>query len=256
VLWEIGTEGCEVRALRSRLDLDSAQLSRVLRGLERDGLVESRPSPIDRRIRFVSLTATGLRERALLDARSDELAESILAPLDETQRNELVTAMRSVERLLTTSLVEIRIADPAGPDAQRCLRAYFAELDRRSETGFDLSKTTPAEPHELSPPAGAFLLARLRGEPIGCGGIKHLAGRGSEIKRMWVAESARGLGVGRRLLGSLEALAKQRGAATVRLDTNKSLTEAISMYRSGGYREVAPFNVNSFAHHWFEKTLS
>src|SRR5438067_2225131 len=218
VLWEIGREGCEVRALRSRLELDSAQLSRLLRGLEEEGLVASRPSPADRRIRFVTLTAAGLRERTLLDARSDELARSILGPLDDSQRAELASAMRSVERLITASLVDVRLADPAGPDAQGCLRAYFAELDRRSDTGFDPTMSTPAEPHELSPPAGAFLEARLRGEPIGCGGIKHLGNDVSEIKRMWVAESARGLGIGRRLLDDLEALARERGAAIVRLD--------------------------------------
>jgi GNAT superfamily N-acetyltransferase len=164
--------------------------------------------------------------------------------------------MRSVERLITTSLVDIRLANPAGRDARTCLRAYFAELDRRSDGGFDLAKTTSAEPHELSPPAGAFLLARLRGEPVGCGGIKHLPGRISELKRMWVAESARGLGIGRRLLERLEELARDRGAAVIRLDTNRTLTEAIAMYRSAGYREVAAFNDDPFANHWFEKAMA
>jgi ribosomal protein S18 acetylase RimI-like enzyme len=72
---------------------------------------------------------------------------------------------------------------------------------------------------------------------------------------MWVAESARGLGLGRRLLAELEAWAAQRGARTVRLETNRALTEAIALYRSAGYREVPAFNDEPFAHHWFEKTL-
>ena len=255
VLWEIGTEGCEVRTLRSRLALDSGQLSRVLRLLEADGLVEVSPSSVDGRIRVARLTQAGTAERALLDKRSDELALSILAPLDESQRHELVTAMRTVERSITTSLVEIRVVDPAGPDARRCLRAYFAELDRRSDSGFDPAKGTPAEPHELRAPAGAFLVAYLREEPIGCGAIKHHPNAASEIKRMWVAESARGLGLGRRLLDELEALAHERRAPATRLDTNKTLIEAIAMYRSAGYREIRAFNDDPFAHHWFEKIL-
>jgi DNA-binding MarR family transcriptional regulator/GNAT superfamily N-acetyltransferase len=256
VLWEIGTEGCEVRTLRTRLGLDSGQLSRLLRSLEADRLIELVASPADARIRFARLTSAGFAERALLDARSDELAGSILEPLTDHEREQLVGAMRTVERLITASLVDIRVADPAGPDARRCLRAYIAELNRRSETPFDPSRGTSAEPHELRPPAGAFLIAYLGEEPIGCGAIKHRPGGPSDIKRMWVAESARGLGIGRRLLGELEQLARDNDVTAVRLDTNRSLVEAIQMYRSSGYAETAAFNEEPFAHHWFVKSLS
>src|SRR2546423_5879085 len=94
LLWEIGTEGCEVRSLRSRLGLDSGHASRLLRALETAGLVSVAPSPSDRRIRVARLTPAGLSERALLDRRSDHLPPSILAPPDPGQREELVTAMR------------------------------------------------------------------------------------------------------------------------------------------------------------------
>jgi DNA-binding MarR family transcriptional regulator len=255
VLWEIGVEGCEVRSLRSRLGLDSGQASRLLRGLESDGLIEVAPSATDGRVRFARLTAAGIAERAVLDERSDELARSILDPLDTSRRDRLVEAMRTVERLITASAVDLRVVDPSGADARACLRAYFAELNRRSELTFDPAKGTSAEPHELRAPAGAFVIAYLRGEPIGCGAVKHHPDRPSEIKRMWVAESARGLGIGRRLLGELERLVDAAGAAAVRLDTNKSLVEAISMYRSAGYRAIPRFNDEPFAHHWFEKRL-
>jgi DNA-binding MarR family transcriptional regulator/GNAT superfamily N-acetyltransferase len=256
VLWEIGEEGCEVRALRTRLGLDSGQLSRLLRALEADELIELLPSPADARIRFARLTEAGLTERSLLDARSDELAESILEALTDEQRGELVSAMRTVERLITISLIDIRIADPAGPDARRCLRAYFGELGRRSDLPFDPRKGTSAEPHELRPPVGAFLVAYLGQEPIGCGAIKHHSGEPSDIKRMWVAETVRGLGIGRRLLSKLEQLARDNDAPAVRLDTNRSLVEAIHMYRSSGYTQTAAFNEEPFAHHWFIKQLS
>lgn len=255
VLWEIGGEGCEVRSLRTRLALDSGQMSRLLRDLEAEGLVQITASPADGRVRFASLTAAGLVERELLDERSDELASSILGPLDDHQRDELVDAMRTVERLITTSMVAIRVVDPAAADAKRCLRAYFAELDRRSEIPFDPTKGSSAEPQELRAPAGAFLIAYVRGEPIGCGAVKHHPEGPSEVKRMWVAESARGLGVGRRLLHELEQLAHEARASAIRLDTNKALVEAIALYRSSGYKEVPAFNREPFAHHWFEKAL-
>lgn len=255
VLWEIGTEGCEVRALRSRLDLDAGHLSRLLRALEVAGLVVTEPSAADARIRVARLTTAGLRERALLDERSDDLAESILAPLDPAQRNELVEAMRTVRRLLTTATIEIRPVDPDGADARSCVRAYFAELDRRSESGFDVTAGISAEPHEVTPPAGLFLVAYLRGEPVGCGAVKHHPGEASEIKRMWVAEPARGLGIARRLLAELEKEAVASGAGTAHLETNKTLVEAIALYRSAGYVEVPAFNDEPFAHHWFEKRL-
>ena len=255
VLWEIGTEGCEVRALRSRLGLDAGHLSRLLRALEVAGLVVTEPSTADARIRVARLTTPGLRERALLDRRSDDLAESILAPLDEARRNELVEAMRTVRRLLSTATIEIRPVDPDGADARSCLRAYFAELDRRSESGFDAVAGISAEPHEVTPPAGLFLVAYLRGEPVGCGAVKHHPGEASEIKRMWVAEPARGLGIARRLLAELENDAVTSGASTAHLETNKTLVEAIALYRTAGYVEVPAFNEEPFAHHWFEKRL-
>src|SRR6185369_7829119 len=114
VLWEIGEDGCDVRALRSRLGLDSGYLSRLLRSLEAAGLVGVEPSETDRRVRTARLTAAGLRERAVLDRRSDELARSFLAPLGEAKRARLVAALEEAERLLSAGLVEIEEVDAAG----------------------------------------------------------------------------------------------------------------------------------------------
>jgi DNA-binding MarR family transcriptional regulator/GNAT superfamily N-acetyltransferase len=255
LLWEVGADGCELRSLRSRLGLDSGYMSRLLRSLEAAGLVTVVASEADRRARVVRLTPAGVAERELLDRRSDEFAWSVLEPLGDAQRQELVEAMRAVQRLLTMGAVEIRRVDPEHPDARRCIEAYFAELDRRSESGFDPAAGISAEPHELRPPSGVLLLAYLRDEAVGCGALKNRAGAPSEIKRMWVADSVRGLGIGRRLLAELEAAALEYGARTVRLETNRNLTEAIAMYRRAGYVEVAAFNDEPFAHHWFEKPL-
>ena len=256
MLWEIGTDGCEVRALRNRLGLDSGHASRLLRSLEAAELVRLSPSRADRRIRIAELTPAGIAERALLDERSDDLAESMLAPLDPGQRERLLDAMRTVERLLSFGAVEIRPVDPNHPDARQCFRAYFDELDRRAESGFDPRVSSLAEAHELTPPAGCVLIAYLRAELVGCGAVKHHPSAISELKRLWVSPSARGLGLGRRLLAELEALAADSGARVARLDTHSALVEAISLYRSAGYREIPAFNDEPFADHWFEKRLS
>ena len=147
------------------------------------------------------------------------------------------------------------VEDLASPDARWCFEQYYAEVDRRFETGFDPALSIPAGDEEMRPPAGIFLVASLGGDPIGCGGLKFHDEEPTELKRMWVAESARGLGVGRRLLSELEDHAAANGARGVRLETNKALTEAISLYRSAGYVEVPPFNKEPYAHHWFEKQL-
>jgi DNA-binding MarR family transcriptional regulator/GNAT superfamily N-acetyltransferase len=255
LLWEIGAEGQDLRALRTRLGLDSGYLSRLLRSLEDAGMVTVGPGESDRRVRTARLTATGVAERAVLDRRSDDLAASMLAPLSVSQRARLVAAMADVERLMTAAMVEVAPVDPRDPRAQACWRAYFAELDRRFGAGFDPARSAPVAEDEVRPPAGLMLLATLQGTVIGCGSLRFRGGRVAEIKRMWVAEAARGLGVGRRLLSELEAHAARHGARSVRLDTNAALTEAIALYRSAGYAEVAPFNDEAYAHHWFEKRI-
>jgi DNA-binding MarR family transcriptional regulator/GNAT superfamily N-acetyltransferase len=252
LLWEIGPTGSTVRTLRSRLDLDSGYLSRLLRTLEAEGLVTVATDPGDGRVRTVRLTEAGRAERAELDRRSDELAGSILGPLSTDQRDRLVSAMATVERMLMASMVVVSALDPAHPAAQHCLRSYFAELSERFEAGFDPAVTRSPD---LGPPHGLLLVATLHGEPVGCGGLAFNGPGSADLKRMWVSPAVRGLGLGRRLLDALESEAAARGVHELRLDTNRVLGEAIAMYRSAGYREVPAFNEEPYAHHWFAKDL-
>jgi ribosomal protein S18 acetylase RimI-like enzyme len=91
---------------------------------------------------------------------------------------------------------------------------------------------------------------------VGCGSLKFHADAPPDIKRMWVSPAARGLGLGRRLLRTLEQQASEAGATVIRLETNAALVEAIGMYRAAGYAEVAPFNDEPNADHWFAKPLA
>ena len=255
LLWEIGEEGASIRELRRRLSLDSGYVSRLLRSLEKQGLIVVRTSEHDGRVRLVQLTEAGLRERAELDRRADAFARSLLSPLSESQRVKLVAAMVQVERLLIASMVQISVADPTNQDARWCIEHYFTELSERFETGFDPMLGISAHAHELVPPAGLLLVARLREEPVGCGAVKFHENTVGEIKRMWVAPQARGLGLGRRLLEALEHAAREAGMTVIHLETNRTLIEAIELYRHAGYQEVEAFNDEPYAHHWFEKRL-
>jgi GNAT superfamily N-acetyltransferase len=164
--------------------------------------------------------------------------------------------MADGERVESALTVRIAVADPAKPDAQWCIAQYFADLNARFETGFDPARSISADADELTPPAGLFLIAYLGERPVGCGALKFHPDAPAELKRMWVAADARGLGLGRRLLQELERHALETGASVVRLETNRALHEAITLYRSAGYTEVAAFNDEPYAHHWFEKRLS
>jgi DNA-binding MarR family transcriptional regulator/GNAT superfamily N-acetyltransferase len=255
LLYEIGRDGAEVRDLRARLELDSGYVSRLLRSLERQGLVRSDAAPRDARVRRVTLTPKGRREVAELDRRSDAFATSVLAPLSPAQRTSLTGAMAEVERLMRAAAIRIDIAAADSADARWCLAQYFAELAARFEAGFDPALSLSASADELTPPSGAFIVARLGAQPIGCGALKRKDRRIGEIKRMWVSSDTRGLGVGRRILEALEANARKLGLRMLRLETNRTLAEAQALYRGRGYVEVAPFNDEPYAHHWFEKSL-
>lgn len=255
VLFEIGRRGADLRDLRSRLGLDSGYLTRLVQSLASKGLVSVRPAPDDDRVRHAFLTSAGIAEVEEMDRRSDEAAESILISLTESQRERLVSAMAEVNRLLQASGATIERVDPASREARWCVAQYFAELAERFEEGFDPGQSIPADDAELRPPAGAFLVALADGEPVACGAVKSIAPGVGSLKRMWVAGGVRGLGFGLRMLVALETEARELGLTTLRLETNRALTEAIRLYKKAGYVEVPPFNTDPYADHWFEKHL-
>ncbi len=256
VLFEIGTKGADLRDLRARLDLDSGYLSRLVRSLASRGLVRLRSAPEDERVRRAELTRAGRAELEEINRRSDRSARSILAPLTDSQRERLVSAMAEVQRLLRAAGVRVERVDPASREARWCVAQYFAELAGRFREGFDPGRSIPLDEAEMIPPLGVFLVASLDGELVACGGVKTTSPGVGYLKRMWVAGSMRGLGLGRRMLGALESEARALGLTTVQLETNRALAEAIRLYRSSGYVEVPPFNSEPYADHWFEKRLA
>lgn len=255
LLYEIGAEGADLRDLRRRLGLDSGYVTRLVQTLEEKGLIRLSPGMGDQRLRRARWTAAGRREVREMNRRADEAAAGLLDPLTPAQRTHLVAAMAEVHRLLQVAGLRIERVDPASPAARWCVGQYFDELNRRFESGFDPGASLPADDRDLIPPRGAFLVASVDGEPVASGAVKQVSPGVGSLKRMWVAETIRGLGIGRRMLGALETEACELGMTSLQLETNQTLQEAIRLYRSAGFREVARFSSDPYAHHWFEKSL-
>ena len=249
VLFEIGERGATPRDVRARLGLDSGYLARLIGALRRDGLVEERPDPADRRTKRLSLTDAGREELHDLDRISDGLAGAVLTPLNAEQRERLLRAQAEVTRLLAAAMLTIAREEQTSADARWCLGHYFAELRERFEEPFEAGRTLPADD-------AVFLIARLNGQPAACGALRTLEPGLGEILRMWVDRPHRGLGIGAHMLDALEDEAAALGHRAVRLYTNRSLAEAKALYRSRGYAEIARYNADPYANHWFEKPLT
>jgi len=257
LLFEIGTEPGTAQDLRGRLGLDSGYLSRLLRRLEQEGLVDVLPDPQDRRRRRVDLTASGRAAWEDLERRSKDRARLLVDPLTPRQQERLAEALATADLLVRAATVTLETVDPRSPLAGAAMAAYFAELDARFPDGFDAGSQSRKDAELLSPPRGGFVVAVSDGEPVACGGVQTIADDVTygEIKRMWVHPAWRGAGLGSRLLRHLESVAAELGNDVVRLDTNDTLTEAIAMYRRAGYTEIDRYNDNPYARHFFEKPL-
>jgi DNA-binding MarR family transcriptional regulator len=255
LIFEIGLAGADARSLRAALGLDSGYLSRLLRALSAEGLIEVARGKGDARVKRVALTAKGRGELAAYERLSDELAGAILAPLAPPQRERLLAAMAEVERLMRAGAVVVGREPADAADAVWCLDAYYRELARRFDAGLDPANGKPVGVEDMTPPRGWLFLARLDGRPVGCGALVRLSAKECEIKRMWTAPEARGLGVAKRLIAAIEAQAGEAGLTTLRLDTNRALKEAQALYRKLGFVEIARYNDNPYADHWFEKRL-
>lgn len=243
----------EVAEIRARLDLDSGLMSRLLRSLEDEGLIATEPHPEDARRRIARLTAAGEAEFAAYEALSNARAEKLLSQHGDGER--LLAAMDLVASALLRERIDLREMDPRSDDARYCLGEYYDELAQRFEGGFDVRLSKDPDAAAMIRPRGAFLVAFSDEMPVGCVGLKGTSADYSEVKRLWIAPSARGQGLARRLMERIEAVARKLGVSLLRLDTNKALPEAIAMYRKSGWTEIERFNDDPYPDFFFEKPL-
>ncbi|ESR25988.1 bifunctional helix-turn-helix transcriptional regulator/GNAT family N-acetyltransferase [Lutibaculum baratangense] len=253
VLNAIGHGRADVADIRDYLGLDSGLMSRFLRSLEEEGLVETVPHAADARRRVARLTPAGEREFEAYEALSNARAQALLAR--HPKPDALLAAMDLVASALGRDRVSVVEADPACPEARHCLGEYYAELGRRFERGFDVALSRDPDAADMRRPRGAFLIATSDGIPIGCVGLKGTGGTAAEIKRLWVSPAARGLRLGRRLMEAAEAAARDLAVEVLRLDSNSALVEALALYRATGWSEIERFNDDPYPDLFFEKRL-
>lgn len=252
VLNAIGQGGGDVGEVRAYLGLDSGLMSRLLRGLEEEGLVETQPHPEDARRRVARLTVAGEREFRAYETLSDAQAEAILGRAADPAA--LLAAMDLIAAALGRDRIVLDEADPRSEAALWCLGEYYAELGRRFSRGFDVSLSRDPQADDMVRPRGVFLVARSDGQPLGCVGLKG-GGSFAEVKRLWVAPAARGLGLARRMMAAVEDAARGLGIEILRLDTNSTLPEALALYRRSGWTEIDRFNDDPYPDAFFEKRL-
>lgn len=253
VLNAIGQGQSEIAAIRDYLNLDSGLMSRLLRGLEDEGLIETVPDQQDARRRVARLTDTGRSEFQEYESLSNAQAKTFLAR--HSSPEDLLRAMDIVANSLRRDHITLEEKDPRHEDALYCLGEYYGELARRFDNGFDVSLSRDPDAKDMIRPRGVFLVAMSDGLPVGCVGLKGSGGDIAEIKRLWVAPAARGLGLAKRLMTSAETIARDLSIKILRLDTNSALPEAKQLYRGAGWTEIDRFNDDPYPDTFFEKRL-
>ena len=253
VINAIGSGRSDVADLRAYLDLDSGLMSRLLRGLEDEGLIRTTPHPDDARRRVAVLTADGIEEFRAYEALSDMRAASFLD--GASNRDALLDAMDLIAAAFGRDLIAIEEVDPVSEAARHCLTRYYAELDARFPAGFEVSRSRDPDAKAMIRPRGAFFVAISDGLPVGCVALKGEGEARAEIKRLWVDRGARGLGLAQRLMAAAEATARAHHIDTLRLDTSRALPEAERFYRTAGWTEIERYNDNPYAELFFEKRL-
>ncbi len=136
----------------------------------------------------------------------------------------------------------------------RRLLAEFNDELVATVPGFSPNGGSVVRVGDFARPRGAFLVATVGGVEVGCGGVRRLSGSTGEVKRLFVREAARGAGAGARLLSGLEDLARDLSFEELRLDT-MGPPAALGLFRASGWEEVADYNGNPRARHWFAKRL-
>ncbi|WP_417689824.1 bifunctional helix-turn-helix transcriptional regulator/GNAT family N-acetyltransferase [Roseibium sp.] len=249
----IGHGRGDVAAIRAYLGLDSGLMSRLLRSLEEEGLVTVDADEEDGRRRRARLTGKGEAEFAEYERLSDERAREILSR--HARPDALLAAMDLIASALGKEGWDMCEMDPRDPASVHCLEQYYAELNSRFDTGFDVTLSADPDAEDMLAPRGCFLVCFSDGLPIGCVGLKGTDKGYAEIKRLWVSPAARGLGMAKRLMEDVEARARGLGISLLRLDTNSRLPEAVKLYQTSGWTEIDRFNDDPYPDHFFEKAL-
>ncbi len=243
VLFEVGErDTCETGELRRLLGLDAGYLSRILSRFEADGLVTRERSAADGRRQVVRLTAAGRRTRDLLDRRSAEQVGRVLAPLTEEDRRRLVGAMGVIQEILGGSRkAEPYVIRPPRPGDLGWVLHRHAVL-YHDEYGWDetferLVLGIVGEYRRGQDVKGqAGWVAELGGEPVGFVACVREDAATARLRLFLVEPSARGMGIGGRLVEECLRFARLAGYRRIVLFTYSVLADARRIYQRAGFR--------------------
>ncbi len=253
VLQLVKASGTDVADLRERLDLDTGLLSRLLRSLESEGLVHLETDPADRRRRIAVLTGAGQTELQVYNQLGHAKAQAVFDRAGSRQQA-LIDAMDLIATVMLQDQVEIRDADPDDAAALACIAAYYKLLLTFPFLTADMLPLPLPDAQKYRPPHGVFLVAWSDDLPIGCVSLRPLEPGIAEVKRLWVDPVARGQGLARRLMRTIESRARDMGFNQLKLDSNTVLTAAVALYQADGWIETTPYT-GFPANIWMAKRL-
>jgi DNA-binding MarR family transcriptional regulator/GNAT superfamily N-acetyltransferase len=241
------------------LQLDAGYLSRLLRGLEQRGLIERAPSPTDGRQSLLRLTPQGRTTLDDLDARARDEVAALLAPLADAQQRRLLEALRTIETLLggtqpPTAPYVLRSHHPGdlGWVIYRQAVLYTQEYGWNGEYEALIARIVADFIEKFDAAREYCWIAERDGDIVGSVFVvRHPERDGvAKLRLLYVEPTARGMGIGRRLVSEVTRFARGAGYHTLTLWTNSVLVSARRLYEAEGYRLV-----DEKAHHSFGKDL-
>jgi DNA-binding MarR family transcriptional regulator/GNAT superfamily N-acetyltransferase len=236
-----------------KLGIDGGYLSRMLNGFEKEGLLQRRPSAKDRRVSHLVLTKKGHAVFATLDGLSQASAEALLEPLGEAKQQRLVTAMREIETMFEDKGTEPITLRPHRSGDMGWIVHRQALLYER-EYGWDnsfealLSEITAQFIRDFDPTREKCWVAERGGEIVGSIFLVRETDEAAKLRLLYVEASARGTGLGSRLVNECIAFARAKGYARIDLWTNDILTAARRIYERAGFKLVKEEPHHSFGH--------
>jgi DNA-binding MarR family transcriptional regulator/ribosomal protein S18 acetylase RimI-like enzyme len=254
ILYELSQNpGCTANQLRNKLDLDAGYMSRLLRSLTERGLVQGARSEQDKRATLLTLTPHGSSTIDDINRQSSAETVRMLNQLGETQRAELLEAMRKVRDILSPPAVSVIRASAAQlEDARHLLHEYFNVI------GVVLRDDDAAIRAFLNDASSAMWIAYVDGAPAACVAMRPLpeVAGAAECKRLYVADNFRRRGLAEALMQALETHAAEAGHQAIYLDTKDDLIGAIKLYDRLGYERCERYNDNPQATIFMRKRLN
>ena len=255
VMYELAhREGLTAAELGKTLGLDAGYLSRILRGFETQGLIARQPSGADARQNLVSLTGAGREAFATLNARAGDEIRALLAPLADDEQRRLVASMHAIERLLGGApegarepyLLRTHQPGDMGWVVHRHAVLYWREYgwDERFEAL--IAKVVAGFIENFDPRRERCWIAERDGEIVGSVFVMKASDDVAQLRLLLVEPSARGLGIGKRLVAECIRFARETRYRTLSLWTNSVLLAARHIYQEAGFHLVREEIHNSF----------